>query len=115
MNIFGMGGLELAAILIIMLVVAGPARMIRWAYVIGQYVAKFKGMWADTARLLQKEFDDAGVDVKVSSHQLPSGAMLRAQLDKTLKPATQPMQETFNELKTDLEPTRQPVPTSAGD
>ena len=63
MEIFGVGGAELAAILIIMLIVAGPKRMIQWAYVLGQYMAKARAMWAETMTYVQKELNDAGMDV----------------------------------------------------
>ena len=36
MNIFGLGGAELVVIIVIMLVVAGPTRMVSWAYIKGE-------------------------------------------------------------------------------
>ena len=63
MEIFGIGGAELVAILIIMLVVAGPKRMVQWAYVLGQYVSKARAMWDGVMAGVQKEIDDAGLDI----------------------------------------------------
>ena len=63
MEILGIGGAEFIAIFIIMLVVAGPKRMIQWAYVMGKYTAKIRAMWAESMTYLQKEFDAAGLDV----------------------------------------------------
>jgi Sec-independent protein translocase protein TatA len=76
MDIFGIGGMELVAIVLIALIVAGPRRMIRWAYVAGQYAARLKRMWGDVAVSLQREFDEAGVDVKVPT-QLPTRGSLQ--------------------------------------
>ena len=65
MNILGVGAAELVAVLLIMLVFAGPKRMIHWSYVLGQHVAKFRKIWSETVDLVQKEFDEAGVDIKL--------------------------------------------------
>jgi len=62
MEIFGIGGAELVAILIIMLVVAGPKRMIQWAYVLGQYVAKFRAMWDDLVVLMEEGVQTGRID-----------------------------------------------------
>ncbi|MBK8032066.1 MAG: hypothetical protein IPK17_21835 [Chloroflexi bacterium] len=60
MDILGVGGWELLAILLIMVVVAGPKRMIAWSYQLGRYVGVIRKMWVETAKQLQKEFDAAG-------------------------------------------------------
>ena len=44
MNILGVGGPELLIILVLMYVIFGPKRMIQYARVLGQYVAKFRRM-----------------------------------------------------------------------
>jgi len=85
MEIFGVGGAEMAAILIIMLIVAGPKRMIQWAYVLGQYVAKGREMWANVMDGVQKELDEAGMDV-----QLPKTMPTRAELNKHITTFTNP-------------------------
>ena len=102
MNILGVGGPELIAILIIMLVFAGPKRMIHWSYLLGQYLAKFRAMWSQTVDLVQKEFDDAGVGI-----QLPKEPPTRKNMNKAIanvmKPVTQPVQESLDEVKKDVE------------
>ncbi len=111
MEIFGVGGAEMVAILIIMLVVAGPKRMIQWAYVLGQYVAKGRTMWADVMAGVQKELDQAGMDV-----QLPKTMPTRADLNKHIttftNPAsnvwagiTAPVQDVMNDFSTEIKQT----------
>lgn len=101
MELFGIGSAELVAILIIMVVVAGPKRMIRWAYILGQYTAKARAMWAETMAKVQKEFDDAGMDVKVPT-KIPTRMSLSGQVNKALSGVTLPMQNTLNEIKTEV-------------
>lgn len=102
MNIFGIGGAELVAILIIMLVVAGPQRMIRWAYILGQYVAKLQKMWQEAAAVLQKEFDEAGVDLQVPK-QIPSRSEFQNQVRAAAKPLTRPIEEVTSEIGRDMD------------
>ena len=100
MNFFGVGGPELVVILIVMLVFAGPKRMIHWSYLLGQYVAKFRVIWSQTVDLVQKEFDEAGVDI-----QLPKTPPTRDSMNKAIadavKPVTRPVQESLDEIKKD--------------
>lgn len=65
MNIFGVGGWELFLIAVIALVVAGPKRMAQWAYLLGQYSVKLRRMWDEVSASLQREMDEAGVDIEV--------------------------------------------------
>jgi Sec-independent protein translocase protein TatA len=65
MNIFGVGGWEILFIFIIMLIVAGPKRMLEWAYIAGRYTSKLREMWAKMMDTIQHELDDAGVDMKM--------------------------------------------------
>lgn len=109
MNILGVGGWELAAILIIMLVVAGPKRMIQWAYIMGTYVAKMRQMWAETALMIQKEFDEAGVDIKVPQ-DIPTKRDIARGTQKLLSPVTDPLQQTVDEVKADIQNARTPIP-----
>jgi Sec-independent protein translocase protein TatA len=62
-DILGVGPLELVAIFIIMLVVAGPKRMARWAYLTGQYIGRFRAMFQETMAAIQKEVDESGLDI----------------------------------------------------
>ena len=102
MNFFGVGGPELIAILIIMLVFAGPKRMIHWAYILGQHLAKFRVIWSQTVDLVQKEFDDAGVDIKLPKEP-PTRKNMNKAIADVMKPVTQPVQESLDEVKKDVE------------
>ena len=62
MNILGVGPGELLAIFVIALVVAGPKRMIQWAYHIGRYAARIRAMAQETMSAFQKELAAAGLD-----------------------------------------------------
>lgn len=101
MNILGIGGPELILILLIMLIVAGPKRMIAWSYTLGKYIAKFRRMWEETVDVLQKEFDEAGVDIKVP-RELPTRANLNRQAGKALSSVTQPVQQVLDEVSGEL-------------
>lgn len=103
MNIFGIGGVELILIFVLMLVVAGPKRMIQWAYVMGKWVAKFRVMWSQTVDLVNQELNAAGYDV-----QLPKDAPTRKNVTRwaqnTLnKTSDDPIKTTLNEIKADME------------
>ena len=102
MNVFGVGAWELVAILLIMLVFAGPKRMIHWSYVLGQHVAKFRKIWSETVDLVQKEFDEAGVDIKLPKEP-PTRKNLNKSLTEAVKPMTKPVQDSLDEVKKDME------------
>ena len=102
MNILGVGAAELIAVLLIMLVFAGPKRMIHWSYVLGQHVAKFRKIWSETVDLVQKEFDEAGVDIKLPKEP-PTRKNLNRTVSDAVKPMTQPMQDSLDEVKKDLD------------
>jgi len=101
MNILGIGGWELLAILLIMLLVAGPKRMIHWAYILGQYVAKFRAMWSETVDVIQKEFDDAGVGIQIPK-DLPTRGNLNQQIGKAMESVTRPVKETMDKATTEV-------------
>jgi Sec-independent protein translocase protein TatA len=63
MNILGVGPAEVIVIFILMLVVAGPKRMIEWAYHIGRYTAQLRAMFQETMNAIQKELSESGLDV----------------------------------------------------
>ncbi len=102
MNFLGVGALELLAILLIMLVFAGPKRMIHWSYILGQHVAKFRKIWSETVDLVQKEFDEAGVDIKLPKEP-PTRKSLNRTVTEAVKPMTQPVQDSLDEVKKDLD------------
>jgi len=100
MEILGIGGAELVAILIIMLVVAGPKRMIQWAYVLGKYTAKARAMWTESMAYLQKEFEAAGLDVELPKEPPTRRSLnrqLTRQVEKAFSPVTKPVQEALDE------------------
>lgn len=76
--------------------------MIHWSYIMGQYLAKFRVMWSQTVDLVQKEFDEAGVDIK-----LPKEPPTRQNINKTisdaLQPISKPLQESIDEVKKDVD------------
>ncbi len=102
MNILGVGAWEFVAILLIMLVFAGPKRMIHWSYVLGQHVARFRKIWAETVDIVQKEFDDAGVDIKLPKEP-PTRQNLNRSIAAAAKPLTKPVQDSLDEVKKDID------------
>ena len=96
MNILGVGGWEIAVILVIMLIVAGPKRMIAWAYVLGQYTSKLRRMWAETMTAFQKELNESGVDIELPK-EIPTRGTLNQEVGKMLTPLTKPFQEAMQE------------------
>lgn len=101
MNILGIGEWELIAILLIMLVVAGPKRMVHWAYLAGRFMGQLRIMWSETMAVLQREFDDAGVDVKLPKQPPTRQSMTKAAGD-ALKPFTQSVQDAAKEVESDM-------------
>lgn len=73
MEIAGVGPLEVVAIFIIMLVVAGPKRMVSWAYTLGQYVSKMRAMFQETMNAVKKEIDVESLDIRKDLPALPMG------------------------------------------
>ena len=102
MNILGVGAWELVAVLLIMLVFAGPKRMIHWSGLLGQHVAKFRKIWSETVDLVQKEFDEAGVDIKLPKEP-PTRKSLNSAVTDAVKPMTKPVQDSLDEVKKDLD------------
>ena len=101
MNIIGVGTSELLLVLVIMMVIAGPKRMIIWANLLGQYWVKLRRIWSEMVKEIQKELDDAGVDVT-----LPKTPPTRTQMDKwaqaAMKAVSEPLQEDDNILRREL-------------
>ena len=101
MEILGIGGWEIALILILLLIVAGPKRMIAWSYTLGRYLAVVRNMWAETAAQLQKELKQSGVDVEIPK-DIPSrgsiNSMITSTVTKMAAPVTDPLKETQKQL-----------------
>lgn len=111
MNILGVGGWELLAILIIMLVVAGPKRMLQWSYILGKYLGYMRVMWRDMMQSLQKEFDQAGVDLQVPK-DIPTRRDINRFAQSVLDPITTPIQETVDEVNASAKELRDSVSTN---
>jgi Sec-independent protein translocase protein TatA len=103
-NIFGIGGAELVLIFVIMLIVAGPKRMIRWAYVMGTYVGKLRRMWEEVVDMMQKEADDAGLDIKIPK-ELPTKAGITKLVADAVKPYADEIKKPIEEIKAPLRDT----------
>jgi Sec-independent protein translocase protein TatA len=103
-NIFGIGGAELVLIFVIMLLVAGPKRMIRWAYVLGQYVGKLRKMWGEVVDMMQKEADAAGLDITIPK-ELPSRQGITKLVVDAVKPYAEEIQKPIDEIKAPLRDT----------
>lgn len=102
MDIFGIGGWELVAIFIIMLLVAGPKRMIAWSYTLGRWVATVQKMWRTTAEQIQKELDAEGIDIKVP-RDLPTRNSIRKEAGRLAQPFTKPIQDEMDAVKRDID------------
>lgn len=117
MEILGVGGAELIAILIIMLVVAGPKRMIQWAYVLGTYMAKLRSMWAEMMTIVQKELKESGVDVELPKEIPTRGNITRQvnqQVQKAISPVTKPLEDTLKEASVSVTPPKAQTPIPEG-
>jgi sec-independent protein translocase protein TatB len=57
MNFLGIGPGEILVIFVIMLVVAGPKRMIEWAYHIGRYTSKMRAMFQEAMDAFNRELN----------------------------------------------------------
>lgn len=101
MNILGVGGWELVAILLIMLMVAGPERMIRWAYQLGRYAAYFRRMWAETMKVLQEGLNDAGIDVELPK-EIPTRGSINREINKAVQNISNPLNEPLKEIDSSL-------------
>jgi Sec-independent protein translocase protein TatA len=103
-NIFGVGGAELVVIFVIMLVVAGPKRMIRWAYVLGQYVGKLRKLWGEVVDMMQDEADAAGLGIKIPK-DLPTKQGLTKLVADAVKPYSDELNKPVKELQDSLRDT----------
>jgi Sec-independent protein translocase protein TatA len=100
MEILGVGTPELIAILLIMLIVAGPKRMIQWAYTLGQYTARLRKMWAEMMTYMEKEMAAAGMDVDLP-REIPTRGTVMREInkigEKAMSPVTKPIEDTLKE------------------
>lgn len=102
MNFLGVGGMELLLILLITVIVAGPRRMITWSYEVGRWLSKAQKLWAQSARMMQRELDDAGIEVQVP-REIPTRQRLNQQLQGAIRRAAAPIQEPLKELQGEIQ------------
>ncbi len=112
MELFGIGGTEMVAIFIIMLVVAGPKRMIQWAYVLGQYTAKARVMWDGVMANVQREMDEAGMDIKLPK-TMPTRATLNKPMTNVWANITAPVKDVMNDVRTEMTTTQTEIREAA--
>jgi hypothetical protein len=79
-----------------------------WSYTLGKYVAQLRKMWAETAQVIQKEFDEAGVDVQVPKN-IPTRGDLNREIGRALTPVTKPFQESLDATKKEIDATKKSV------
>lgn len=115
MNIFGVGGPELVLILLIMLIIAGPKRMLQWAYILGTYVAKLRRLWTETMRALQQELDASGVEIQLPKEP-PTRQSIRRATAKVLQPIVKPVEDSLREFDAEMQSRNpeQPIASSQG-
>lgn len=105
MEILGVGGAELIAIFIIALIVAGPKRMMQWAYRMGKYTSKLRALWAESMAYLQQELKEAGMEVELPKEP-PTRGSLNRQINKALDPVTRPIREALDETQAQVNPAK---------
>jgi hypothetical protein len=84
-----------------MMVIAGPKRMVRWMYVLGTYVSKFRRMWSETVDVLQGEFDEAGVGIQLPK-EVPTRANIKRQAAGMMSGMTAPIKDTMDQVNTEV-------------
>ncbi len=106
MNILGVGPAELIIIVLLLLVVAGPKRMIQWAYIAGRYWAQIRAQLQEAARVFQNELEQAGIDpevVKTAQKMTRRGA--QNPITQAMETLTKPVADAMKEVGTiSLEP-----------
>ncbi|TVR24081.1 MAG: hypothetical protein EA396_02150 [Anaerolineaceae bacterium] len=98
MSIFGIGIWEIVMIMLIALIVAGPRRLLNWAYVTGRFFAQMRQLWDRTVSAMQKEIDSAGVDFKLPKDPTDRRAMRRLAED-AVRPLREPMEKAMRDYE----------------
>lgn len=111
-DFLGIGVPELILILILMLIVAGPKRMLAWSYQLGRWMAMLRRMWSQTAAMLQREFDEAGVDVRVP-RDLPTRSEIQREVARVVDKYGAPVQEPLKDAQRDFKATLDAVNQTA--
>jgi Sec-independent protein translocase protein TatA len=119
MNVFGIGPTELGIILLIMLIVAGPKRMARWAYVMGIYIGKMRDMWQETSTVIKKELAEAGIEPEVldslgkAANPRTRRTAFSGQLDRLVDDMKKPISDAIKDVGTTSIEEPPPAPQAA--
>lgn len=98
MSLFGVGIMELVLVVVIALIVAGPKRMLQWAYLTGRFIAQVQHTWSKAVSAMQKEFDEAGVDLHLPKDPMNPQEMRRFK-EEALKPIREPMEQAIRDYQ----------------
>ncbi|MCU0481707.1 MAG: hypothetical protein MUE54_10930 [Anaerolineae bacterium] len=98
MEIFGVGGVELLLIIVIAMVVAGPKRVVQWAYHAGKFFARVRKIWGEMMMVIQKEMNDAGMNV-----ELPKTPPTRQNISQATRNLMKPYMKELDEAQKDIE------------
>ncbi len=83
MNILGIGPGPFV-IIFLALLLFGPKKMVQYAYQAGRYVSQLRGMWEQTMQAVQKEFQDAGLDLPTNLNDLHKNFDIGAEAMKVI-------------------------------
>ncbi len=98
MELFGVGGVEFLLIIVIAMVVAGPKRVVQWAYYIGKFFARVRKIWGEMMTVIQKEINAAGVDI-----ELPKTPPTRQSISQTTRDLLKPYTKELDDAQKDIE------------
>lgn len=98
MELFGVGGVEFLLIIVIAMVVAGPKRVVQWAYYAGKFFARVRKIWGEMMMVIQKEINAAGIDV-----ELPKTPPTRQSISQTTRDLLKPYTKELDEAQKDIE------------
>jgi len=102
MEIFGVGGVEFLLIIIIAMVVAGPKRVVQWAYYVGKFFARVRKIWGEMMTVIQKEMNEAGMNIELPKTPPTRQSISQATRDM-LKPYTKELDEAQKDIERNLE------------
>jgi sec-independent protein translocase protein TatB len=102
MELFGIGGLEFLLVIIIAMVVAGPKRVVQWAYLIGKFLARVRRIWSEMMLVIQQEMKDAGMDVELPKTP-PTRQSINQATRNLLKPYVKDLDDASKDLQRDLD------------
>lgn len=101
MNILGIGPGPFV-IIFLALLLFGPKKMVQYAYQAGRYVSQLRGMWEQTMQAVQKEFQDAGLDLPTNLNDLHKNFDIGAEAMKVINktPEAVPTAPTVSDAPT---------------